>query len=172
MTKLDNTILVPVHIPVKVADGTIIQCSSLLSQATWSVQQCSFTQDLKVLPLSSYDVILGMDWLEQFSPMEVDWKFKWLVIPYQGTSVLLQGTSQNVPGDLFIHVAVLQESVQASLHPAVAELLDQFSVIFSVPTSLPPVRNCDHSIPLVPGARPVSIRPYRYPPALKDEIES
>lgn len=78
VTKLDNTILVPVHIPVKVADGTIIQCSSLLSQATWSVQQCSFTQDLKVLPLSSYDVILGMDWLEQFSPMEVDWKFKWL----------------------------------------------------------------------------------------------
>jgi hypothetical protein len=66
----------------------------------------------------------------------------------------------------------LQESVQASLHPAVAELLDQFSVIFSVPTSLPPVRKCDHSIPLVPGARPVSIRPYRYPPALKDEIES
>lgn len=29
----------------------------------------------------------------------------------------------------------------------------------------------DHDIPLIPGATPVSIRPYRYPPALKDEIE-
>lgn len=36
---------------------------------------------------------------------------------------------------------------------------------------LPPKRACDHSIPLVPGAKPVHIRPYRYPPALKDEIE-
>jgi len=36
---------------------------------------------------------------------------------------------------------------------------------------LPPERSCDHAIPLVSGAKAVSIRPYRYPPALKDEIE-
>jgi hypothetical protein len=36
---------------------------------------------------------------------------------------------------------------------------------------LPPARPCDHSIPLVPGAQPVQVRPYRYPPLLKDEIE-
>ena len=36
----------------------------------------------------------------------------------------------------------------------------------------PPKRSCDQEIPLVEGARPISVRPYRYPPALKDEIES
>jgi hypothetical protein len=30
------------------------------------------------LPLSFYDIIVGMDWLERFSPMKVDWKLKWM----------------------------------------------------------------------------------------------
>lgn len=40
------------------------------------------------------------------------------------------------------------------------------------PSELPPEQHCDHAIPLVEGARPVNIRSYRYPPALKDEIEA
>lgn len=31
---------------------------------------------------------------------------------------------------------------------------------------------CDHSIPLLPGSKPVNLKPYRFNPALKDEIES
>ena len=42
----------------------------------------------------------------------------------------------------------------------------------STPSSeLPHVRGCDHSIPLVPGAAPIAIRPYIFAPHLKDEIE-
>jgi len=36
---------------------------------------------------------------------------------------------------------------------------------------MPPPRFCDHVIPLITGATPVNVRPYRYPPAIKDEIE-
>lgn len=36
---------------------------------------------------------------------------------------------------------------------------------------LPPQRKFDHAIPLMPGAQPVNIRPYKYRPAQKDEIE-
>jgi hypothetical protein len=49
--------------------------------------------------------------------------------------------------------------------------LDEFSDVFQPPDSLPPSRACNHAIPLIPGAQPFYIRPYRYPPALKDEIE-
>lgn len=37
---------------------------------------------------------------------------------------------------------------------------------------LPPQHDCDHAIPLIEGATPVNVQPYRCPPALKDEIES
>jgi hypothetical protein len=39
--------------------------------AVWSIQGYEFHSNLKVLPLASYDMILGMDWLEAFSPMKV-----------------------------------------------------------------------------------------------------
>ena len=53
----------------------------------------------------------------------------------------------------------------------VQALLDKYAVVFSPPTGLPPRRQFDHSIPLIPGAQLVSIRPYRIPPHLKVEME-
>ncbi|XP_066365145.1 uncharacterized protein [Miscanthus floridulus] len=44
-----------------------------------------------------------------------------------------------------------------------------FQSDFKPPTSLPPSRACDHEIPFIPGATPVHVRPYRYPPKLKGE---
>lgn len=58
------------------------------------------------------------------------------------------------------------------LLPAVQSVLVQFESVFAEPQGLPPRRQCDHHIPLVPGARPVSIRPYRVNPELKSEIET
>jgi hypothetical protein len=58
------------------------------------------------------------------------------------------------------------------VHPSVQLILDEFASVFAEPTGLPPRRACDHTIPLVPGAQPVLVRPYRYAPALKSEIET
>ena len=59
-----------------------------------------------------------------------------------------------------------------SVPAPISQLIDEFSDLFHPPTSLPPSRACNHEIPLLPGAQPVFIRPYRYPPKLKDEIEA
>lgn len=64
-----------------------------------------------------------------------------------------------------------EQPAQPLCPPEIQKLLQQFDDVFAPPTGLPPVRACDHQIPLVPGAKPVYIRPYRYAPALKDEIE-
>jgi hypothetical protein len=53
----------------------------------------------------------------------------------------------------------------------IQQLLQQFQYVFEAPTILPPRRHCDHTIPLISGAALVKSRPYRYAPALKDEIE-
>jgi hypothetical protein len=38
--------------------------------------------------------------------------------------------------------------------PEVQQLLTEFDQLFQEPTVLPPSRNCDHQIPLIPGAQP------------------
>lgn len=47
-----------------------------------------------------------------------------------------------------------QEELQA--------ILDEFEAAFLIPTYLPPTREHDHKIPLIAGARPLSIQPYHY----------
>jgi tRNA A37 N6-isopentenylltransferase MiaA len=53
----------------------------------------------------------------------------------------------------------------------IQSLIDEFADLFQAPDSIPPSHQCNHAIPLIPGSQPFYIRLYRYPLALKDEIE-
>lgn len=53
---------------VKVANGQQLSCFTHIPDAAWFSNGLEFQSDLKLLPLSAYDMILGIDWLEQFSP--------------------------------------------------------------------------------------------------------
>lgn len=53
----------------------------------------------------------------------------------------------------------------------IRQVIHKYQEIFEEPKGLPPRRNCDHKIPLIEGAQPVNLRPYRYNPELKTEIE-
>jgi hypothetical protein len=163
-------------VTVQVAGGGRLSCEAFLPQALWFIDDIAFQSDLRILPLAAYDVILGMDWLESFSPMKVHWKQKWLELPYGSQTIRLQGVIPEFPEEVLVELCIIapdgSQSTEVALLPVeVQMLLDQFSVLFEEPDSLPPSRACDHEIPLIPGARPVNIRPYRYPPALKTEIE-
>jgi hypothetical protein len=120
-------------------------------------------------------MIVGLDWLEKFSPMKVHWKQKWLVIPYKGSSVMLHGSLPEIPEHTVAQVCsvdvVASDTVTVQCPKEVQHIIEEFVVLFEVPSELPPPRACDHSIPLTDGAVPVSVRPYCFAPALKDEIE-
>lgn len=53
--------------------------------------------------------------------------------------------------------------------PEVQRVLTEFVQIFREPEGLPPQRFHDHHIPLLPGSKPVSSRPYRQPYLQKTE---
>jgi len=53
--------------------------------------------------------------------------------------------------------------------PTVQALIAEFASLFEPVSGLPPRRPCDHSIPLILGAPPVFVRPYRYAPLLKSK---
>jgi hypothetical protein len=46
---------------VQVANGNILQSSSELLQAEWSLQGFVFYSDLKVIPLHNFDMVVGME---------------------------------------------------------------------------------------------------------------
>lgn len=65
-----------------------------------------------------------------------------------------------------MELQLIQDEVQGALPPEIKAVLDAFAKVFTTPTGLPPRRACDHHIPLMEGARPVNIRPYRHSPEL------
>jgi hypothetical protein len=93
---------------------------------------------------------------------------------------LLHGLQPTIPEVSIVEVLMIVDSteelnascfVQTNLPAPIQQLLDSFSHIFAESNELPPSRACDHSIPLVEGAQLVSVRPYRFSPAMKNVIE-
>jgi hypothetical protein len=73
--------------------------------------------------------------------------------------------------DGFLHFMEFQDHNQELLLTQFYELLLEFHDVFQTPTHLPPRRVFDHQITLTLVAHPVNLRPYRYPPTHKKEIE-
>lgn len=178
-------------IRVKVADGGVTLCNTEVPICDYEIQGHKFRSTLKLFPLGSYDIILGMDWLESRGPMSVNWGSKYMVFKHHEKFVQFRGVSASAhdcPSISAVQLQLLQvqESVLHLIHlcavkpdgeseailAAVAALLTEFSTLFDEPKGLPPQRSFDHAIDLIPGATLVNIRPYRYNPAQKDEIEA
>jgi hypothetical protein len=162
---------------VQVANVSKLSCCAELTNAEWSIQGHRFTSTLKILDLQPFDMIIGMDWLSEHSPMWVHWADKWLSLTVGSSLAKLYGVQASDGQSALVQLCSLSHLLDSDQHiiqslpPELQSLLDRYSSGFAVPRGLPPVRDCDHRIPLIPGARPVQMRPYRYAPALKTEIE-
>jgi hypothetical protein len=82
---------------VLVAGGTQLISSAMLLQVPWSIGECAFQSDFRVLPLGSFDVVVGMDWLATYSPMQIHRQDKWMSIPYNGQLTVLHGLHTSTP---------------------------------------------------------------------------
>jgi hypothetical protein len=87
----------------------------------------------------------------------------------------LQGLQPSLPELSVVEVLLVStvehDNAKMAIPQQVQKLLQSFEELFEEPTDVPPSRPCNHTIPLVPGAQPISIKPYRFSPAMKDEVE-
>nr|XP_027071740.1 uncharacterized protein LOC113696535 [Coffea arabica] len=173
---------------VTLANGTDITSGAACPKVAWRIQDYQFQFDMKIMELGSWDIILGVDWMCQFSPITFDFHTLSIALSDRGQLLHLQGfinqpTMELMRGrDLrsFIQekkrsCAHLQanstKDLQKDISELVEQVLQQFSQIFATPTGLPPERELDHQITLKPGAEPFKLKPYRYPHSHKAEIE-
>nr|XP_027071642.1 uncharacterized protein LOC113696426 [Coffea arabica] len=187
-----NLLQLPYHsispFTVTLADGTDITNGVISPNVSWVIQDYRFQFDLKIMELGGWDIILGVDWMCQFSPITFDFHSLSIALSDKESLLHLQGLV-NQPAmrlvrgkDLrtFIQekqtscVALETEATKGSedqLPDSIGRILQQHSEVFSTPKGLPPERELDHQINLKPGAEPFKLKPYRYPHSHKAEIE-
>jgi hypothetical protein len=75
---------------VKVANGQVLYSITEVKDMEWWIQGQTSCTTTRVLDIGAYDMISGMDWLEQHNPMHCDWANKSITFLHQGQQVTLQ----------------------------------------------------------------------------------
>jgi len=180
----------PSPLRVMVGNGLNLQCTSFCEAIILDIQSTQFTMDLHVLPIVGANVVLGVQWLKSLGPILTDYNSLCMQFIYEGRIITLQGDkeftlnpitssqfrgmSQTKETGLYCHISLIEtDSITSqNFHPDIQKLLTKFASLFQQPNTLPPERETDHHIHLLPHLAPVNVRPYRYPHFQKCEIET
>ncbi|GJR93416.1 putative reverse transcriptase domain-containing protein [Tanacetum coccineum] len=143
---------------VELADGRIIRLNTILRGCTLNILKHPFNIDLMPIELGSFDSIIGMDWLVKYQAIIVCAE-KIVRIPWGNETLIIHGDKSNRGN----------ESQKNRLEdvPIVQDFPDVFPE--DLP-GLPPTRQVEFQIDLVPGAAPVARAPYRLTPSEMKEL--
>ncbi|XP_076897827.1 uncharacterized protein LOC143551249 [Bidens hawaiensis] len=171
---------------VVVAYREQVSCAGRVRGFSIKVQGHIISTDFFVLPVAVCPVVLGVQWLKTLGPVEIDYEKLTIGFHLAGSTHTLQGLKGSELAALKSHEAMgilgpaillqinlLSVESNPTLNPcsAIQQVMNRFAIVFHEPTTPPPKHFQDHGIPLIPGARPVSARPYRQPYLQKFEIE-
>ena len=139
------------------------------------------TMDLRVMDMSEFDVILGIDWLTSYKVLIDCERRRVTAYTQDGTRVVFQGDKHDIfpqtvyesryQGQLtgWLASLTLEDEVRPYLDPprVVCEYEDVFPD--ELP-GLPPQRVVDFGIKLHPGTSPISMTPHRMAPVELQEL--
>ena len=179
-----------------VAGGGTLISEAIAYNCEFSIQGHKFSSDFRILELQGSDVILGVNWFKKYNPVTFDFVERTLTMALNGTphtfqdhlmpkaalfissaqcnQLIQQGAECYLICNTTNEMAQAQQTEETnsdSVPHYLTELLQQFQDIFQSPKGLPPRRDCDHQIPLIPGAKPPNIRPYRMSHDQKNSVE-
>ncbi|GJX94805.1 putative reverse transcriptase domain-containing protein [Tanacetum coccineum] len=148
-------------------NGKVVSTNTVLRGCTLALYNHCFKIDLLPTRLGSFDVIIGMDWLSYHRAV-IDCYEKIVRIPLPNGEILeVQGERpKKDPGSL-------------ACIKADEKKLDDIRVVRDFPevfpddlSGLPPVREIEFRIDLIPGASPVVKSPYRLAPSEMLELSN
>ncbi|GJU76529.1 putative reverse transcriptase domain-containing protein [Tanacetum coccineum] len=144
---------------VELADGRVVSTNIVLKGYTLNLVNHIFEIDLMLIELGTFDVIIGMDWLVKHNAVIVCGE-KVVRIPYG---------NKTLPVESDKGMSRLKKPKEKRLEdvPVIRDSLEVFPDDFS---GLPPPRQVEFRIDLVPGAAPVARAPYRLAPSEMREL--
>jgi hypothetical protein len=169
---------------VQLATGTKRKVIDLVKSCLVDMKGLSTKVELNILPLGSYDCLIGMDWLDQHYSLLDYHNKRFTFLDEEGNKKKIQGIPRTVAireistmqlkkcyrkGCQLFAARVEGESRDKVSRIEYHEALTEFKYVFQEVPGLPQKRDIDFSINLMPGAAPVSKAPYRMStPELKE----
>ncbi|GKD48470.1 putative nucleotidyltransferase, ribonuclease H [Tanacetum coccineum] len=152
---------------VELADGKSLTTNTILRGCTLNLQNHLFKIDLLLIELGSFNVIIGMDWMAEHRAEVVCYE-KYIRVPYGNDMLIIQGKRSGVKNES------RSEEEETEIPERLIEdvpIVKKFSEVFpeDLP-GLPPTRQVEFHIELIPEAKPVARAPYRLAPAKMKEL--
>ncbi|GKD45309.1 reverse transcriptase domain-containing protein [Tanacetum coccineum] len=176
---------------VELADGKSLTTNTILRGCTLNLQNHLFKIDLLPIELGSFDVIVGMDWMAEHRAEVVCYE-KYIRVPYGNDMLIVQGERSGVKNESRLEVIssirtqkYIDQGCQVFLIQMMKEeeteiperRIEDVPVVRDFPEvfpedlpGLPPTRQVEFHIELIPGAAPVARAPYRLAPAEMKEL--
>ncbi|GJT86425.1 putative reverse transcriptase domain-containing protein [Tanacetum coccineum] len=177
---------------VELADGRIIGLSTILRGCTLNILNHPFNINLMPIELGSFNAIIGMDWLVKYQAIIVCAE-KIVRIPWGNETLIVHGDGSNRGHEARLHIISYSKTQEYMLkgcpvflaHVTTKEVedksekkrLEDVPIVRDFPEvfpedlpGLPPTRQVEFQIDLVPGAAPVAQAPYRLAPSEMKEL--
>ncbi|GKD71906.1 putative reverse transcriptase domain-containing protein [Tanacetum coccineum] len=138
------------------ADENLVSTNIVIQGATLTLLNQPFKIDLMPIKLGSFDVVIGMDWLSKYHA-RIICDEKVVHIPINDETLIIQVMEKNSDEKRLKDILVVREF---------PELFPE-----DLP-GLPPVRQVEFQINLIPRAKPVARAPYRLAPSKMQELSN
>ena len=173
---------------VEIAADRSVMATQVIPACDFSVGGVTFPIDLVLLPLKEICVAIGMDWLERFHAV-IDCPQKQVrVRTPSGGELVIQG-DRSAASAVFCSAARARRYLQPGALGYIAYVMDtsrtgsrvlsEMPVVREFPDvfpedlpGVPPERQVEFRIDLVPGAAPIARTPYRLAPPEMQELST
>ncbi|GJW18864.1 putative reverse transcriptase domain-containing protein [Tanacetum coccineum] len=179
-----NPVTLDTSYDVELADGRVVSTNTILRGCTLNLLNHLFKIDLMPIELGTFDVVIGMDWLVDQDAVIVCGK-KVVHIPVKNKTLVIEGdrgtsrlkiiscikANKYIERGHQLFVAHVTEKEPKEKRLEDVPVIRDFPEVFpdDLP-GLPPPRQVEFKIELVPGAAPVARAPYRLAPSELKEL--
>nr|GEV06521.1 putative reverse transcriptase domain-containing protein [Tanacetum cinerariifolium] len=169
---------------IKMPDGNLVGTNTVIQGCTLILLNQPFEIDLMPILLGSFDVVIGMDWLSKYHA-KIICDEKVIHIPINGETLIIQDdrsktqlilisfikTKRYISRGYQVFIAQVTEKKLDEKRlediPIVREFLEVFPEDL---LGLPPLRQVEIQIDLIPKATPVARAPYKLDPSEMQEL--